>query len=121
MEQSVDDLGRALHPRAEVMANKQQDKGAVILVRVAKDQLHTVIARLREQLGTGASGYTHFFSGSQLVVVFRNAIFTVSVDPSSWGTLIAHGQARGIPKRDLSFYPRTREEARRAFDLAVDK
>jgi hypothetical protein len=53
------------------------------------------------------------------VVVFRDAVFEVTVDESTWAEVVEHGLARGVPPAELDFEPRTVADAGAVFGLTL--
>ena len=49
--------------------------------------------------------YCHFYRGDELIIVFRNEIFRVTTDPSSWIDAIEYGKELRIPIKQLDFIP----------------
>ena len=62
--------------------------------------------------------YAHFFRGMELIVVYQDRLFSVSVDSSTWEEPLGHGRAHGIPMEQLDFHPRTVIDARSFFGVA---
>ncbi len=78
-----------------------------LLVRVPGGQAHDAFAGLQAALRKDRAWYSHFFRGDELVVIYRDAIFTMSADPTTWGPAIDHGRRLGIPAEQLDFVPHT--------------
>jgi hypothetical protein len=53
--------------------------------------------------------YSHFYRNNELIVVFRDAIFKISPDKSTWKDAIAHGRSLKIADKQLDFTPNTFE------------
>jgi hypothetical protein len=53
------------------------------------------------------------------VVVFRDAVFEVTVDESTWAEVVEHGLARGVPPAELDFEPRTVADAEALFRVSL--
>jgi hypothetical protein len=47
----------------------------------------------------------HFYRGNELINVFRNKVFRVTTDRSSWIDVVEHGKIPGIPAKQLDFIP----------------
>ncbi|HEY5160559.1 MAG TPA: hypothetical protein VII83_05735 [Gaiellaceae bacterium] len=90
-----------------------------LLVRVAPDRLSTELERIRQAIAINEPWYAHFFCGDELVVVFVNAIFELSIDPMSWSPAIEHGLALGIPREQLDFWPRTPAQIEERFGVSL--
>ena len=80
-----------------VLRRQRDPHGAwvFLLVRVPGPQERETFAALQAALRKDGCWYTHFFRGEELVVIYRDATFTMSVDPATWGPAIDHGRRLG--------------------------
>jgi hypothetical protein len=113
VEDSIRD--RAAMERLRVLATRHLGSWAFALVRIPAMDLPETIARLQRGMVTDDTWYNHFFRDEDLVVVFRDAVFSVTTDPASWAPAVAHGLAGGIPSQQLDFHPRTPDAAEAFF------
>lgn len=88
------------------------------LVSVPEQQISSQISLLQENMVSGDAWYAHFFRGEELVVVYRDAVFRTTINPADWGPAVEHGLLRGVPREQLDFAPRTKEEAHSFFRVA---
>ncbi len=93
----------------EVLRRQRDPHGdwVFLLVRVAGEQGREAFARLQAALRKNETWYAHFFRGDELVVIYRDATFTISTDPATWGPVIDHGRRLGFPAEQLDFVPHT--------------
>lgn len=93
----------------EVLRRQRDPHGTwvFLLVRVRGGQERETFAGLQTALRKDGPWYAHFFRGDQLVVIYRDAIFTMSVDAETWGPAIDHGRRLGFPAEQLDFVPHT--------------
>jgi hypothetical protein len=89
-----------------------------LLVRVPRFGAEAAFQRLQASLDP-APWYAHFFAGDDLVVIYRDAIFSMTTDPATWAAAIAHGVGLGIPEAQLDFWPRTVAQAEERFGGAI--
>ncbi|MCL4520942.1 MAG: hypothetical protein M1415_05065 [Firmicutes bacterium] len=61
--------------------------------------------------------YTHFFRDFDLIVVYQDRTFSVTVVPSTWEEPIGYGSAHGIPMEQLDLHPRGVIDARLFFGV----
>lgn len=47
--------------------------------------------------------YAHFYSGDELIVVFRKKVFHITADKSTWKEAKAYGKSIGIREKQLNF------------------
>lgn len=88
-----------------------------LVVRVPEAESAAAFARLRSALQRDDAWYAHFFRGTELVVVFRDAVVATTTDPATWGPATAHGARLGIPAAQLDFRPHTIEQVAQRFGI----
>jgi hypothetical protein len=115
IEQSQQDKNIAAPAR--LVARKIVNTWAFLLVHVAGTALDEHIGALQANMVADGSWYAHYFRGKELVVVFRDAVFKVSLDQATWGPVIQYGLKKGIPVEQLDFKPATRQDAEEFFGL----
>jgi len=54
--------------------------------------------------------YAHFYRKNELIIVYRNKIFSVTLDKNSWEEAIEYGKSIGIKENQLDFIPNRFEE-----------
>jgi hypothetical protein len=86
--------------------------GLITLYKVAvgDGQLSEVIGRLQANMADRVlfkkmNFYAHFYRGNELIIVYRDRVFPVTIEKSTWTEAIAHGMSLGIPAGQLDFYP----------------
>ncbi len=113
IEQSLRDP--AIASELNIQAVKRGIQWTLLLVSVPERDLASHVDRIQSNLADDGTWYAHYFRGSELVVVYRDAVFSVSTDPASWRPAVQHGIALGIPKEQLDYAPRTRDTAMQYF------
>ncbi len=93
----------------EVLRRQRDPHGTwvFLLVRVVGEPATEAFAALQAGLRQQERWYAHFFRGDELVVIFADAIFTMSTSPATWRPAIEHGRRLGIPPEQLDFVPHT--------------
>jgi len=119
IEQSLADP--AFAETLDVVRRKRDPNGSwvFLLVRIASHRLFTEIERIRQALAADQLWYAHFFSGEKIVVVFPDAIISMTTDAVSWEAAIAHGLRLGIPREQLDFQPHAIEQVEEMFGLSL--
>jgi len=79
-------------------------------VAVPEGKIEKVIARVQENLIPNTPYYAHFYRGDDLLVVFKEKVFKIRPDKSTWNDVIEYGRALGIPDEQLDFAPTTLED-----------
>jgi hypothetical protein len=119
IEQSLAD--RSFLETVEVVHRERDPNGTwvFLLLRVPERESATTFARLQSALQQDAPWYAHFFRGSELTVVYRDAVVSMTVDPATWGPALAHGARLGIPEGQLDFFPHTIEQLAQRFGIRL--
>lgn len=117
VEQSLAD--RSFLDTVEVVHRERDPNGTwvFLLVRVPEAKGAAAFARLRAALHQDVPWYAHFFRGTELVVVFGDAVVSMTTDPATWGPALAHGARLGIPEAQLDFVPHTIEQVAERFAI----
>ena len=79
-------------------------------VSVKGSQLPEVINRVRANvtdriLFKRLSFYAHFYRENELIIVYKDRVFSITTEKSSWSEAIGYGKSLGIPASQLDFYP----------------
>ena len=83
---------------------------ALYKVRVPAGRLEDTIVRVQRNMARRIvffpqEFYAHFYRANELIVVFRDDVYRVTTDRSSWGDALDHGRALGISEKQLDFSP----------------
>ena len=100
-----------------VIAKRQVSTGEFVMVSVGSDMLAATLAMLQDNMIDvhDRCWYSHFFLGPELIIVYQDRVFAVTVDRSTWTEPIEYGIAHGIPMEQLDFHPRTVMDVRSFF------
>ena len=111
IEQSLEDpeVGSLLN----VVARKQPRDWVFLLVEVRKEALSRHLRIVQKNIRP--EWHAHYFRHDELVVVFRDIVFRVSTNPSTWRPIMQHGLAKGILPDQLHFVPNNRPDAEAFF------
>lgn len=90
-----------------------------ILISISPDQFADAVATLQDSMVNihDDCWYAHFFRGSELIVVYQDRVFSVTVDPLTWEDPIEYGREHCVPREQLDFQPRTVVDARSFFGV----
>ena len=88
---------------------------ALYKVDVPSENLEVLIQKLQSNMAKHYlhlvhEFYCHFYRGDELIIVFRNKVFRVAINPSSWKDAIEYGKGLGIPIKQLDFIPHRVED-----------
>ena len=74
-------------------------------VEIEKNNLDKAIKLIQDGMKSDAPYYTHFYDGEQIIVVFKEKIFNVKSDKSTWEPILKFGRETNIPEEQLDFWP----------------
>jgi len=90
--------------RLNVLSKKQSGNWILHKVEVEPDNIDKIIKDLQKNM-IDSKFYFHFYGNDELIIIFKDKIFRVNTDKSSWKDAIKYGKRLGIPKEQLDFYP----------------
>ena len=85
-------------------------------VAVPEGEIEKVITRVQENLIPGGPYYAHFYRDDDLIVVFKERVFRVQPDKSTWTETIEYGRNIGIPGEQLDFAPARFEDEKEYYE-----
>jgi hypothetical protein len=106
----------------QVLASRSIGSWRLLLIEVEEEKLAEQIQSLQNNMVDiqGKCWYAHFFRQQELIVVYQDRIFPVTVQPDTWGEAIQYGLTNGIPEEQLDFQPCFKSEAHTLFQLTND-
>jgi hypothetical protein len=109
---NISQRDKSIFDEIELLGKKNVFLGMVVLnkVKVASEHLERLIPKLQSNMAKHFfylihEFYCHFYRGNELIIVFRNKVFRVTTDQSSWKEAIEYGENLGIPLKQLDFIP----------------
>ena len=105
----------------QVLASRSIGSWRLLLIEV-EEELSDQIKSLQENMVDiqDKCWYAHFFRQQELIVVYQDRMFRVTVQPDTWTDAIQYGLANGIPEEQLDFQPCFKSEAFTLFQLTSD-
>jgi len=79
-------------------------------VVVPADKLENTIKEVQENLLSNKPYYAHFYRDEELIIVFKEKIFRITPDKSTWEEAIEYGHSLGILDKQLVFAPNRFED-----------
>ena len=114
---NISQRDKSIFKTIDILGKRKYLFGLLILykVKVASNKLADVIKALQNNLSDRIlfkkqEFYFHFYRDNELIIVFRDEIFKVSPDKSTWLEAIAHGRQLKIADKQLDFIPNRFED-----------
>jgi len=91
----------------KIFAKKKSEKNPWTMhgVIVPVKEIEKVIKEVQENLLPDKPYYTHFYRWDELIIVFKEKVFRVTSNKSTWKEAIEYGRSLGIPDEQLVFAP----------------
>lgn len=105
--------------RLETLAVRTIGSRTHRLIAVPDAEAGQTIALLQGAMATDPYLYAHLFRYIELIIIYPDALYRISTSPATWGPAVAWGLQRGIPREQLSFKPRTEQDAYAYFGLSA--
>ena len=100
-----------------IIGKKKVFFGFVVLYKISAspEKLDDLIQSIQENMAKRMlfafqEFYAHFYRDSELIVVFRDKVFHMTTEKSSWEDAIAYGKSLGIIEKQLDFTPNRIED-----------
>jgi len=110
---------KTIFSKLVIKGRKRILMGLVVLYRIEVEEreIDDVVTSLQKNMSTRfglkkQQYYAHFYRADELMIVFKDKIFRVKPDPSSWTEAVKYGLSIGIPPKQLDFIPNRFEDER---------
>lgn len=99
-----------------VFAIKNDGIWKIYGVEIDDRHVGDVIEQIQENMKPNESWYAHAYNDEELIVIFKNKVFTATSNPTSWQPAIDYGLQMNIPKEQLNFRPIKFEDEKQYFE-----
>jgi len=91
----------------EILGKKRSERNTWTMhrVRVPAEKIDKIIRKCQENLLDGEPYYCHFYRDEELIIVFKQKVFRVKPDKSTWKHAIEYGLSLGIPADQMEIKP----------------
>ncbi|MGA2574057.1 MAG: hypothetical protein ABSF36_07685 [Candidatus Methanomethylicaceae archaeon] len=97
---------KKLIEKLNVIGSRRSSTGLVLLkISFPAEELGKMIKLIQENLVIKEKYYAHFYRDDELVVIFKDRIFRISPEKSSWKPVIDYGLSLKIPIKQLDMKP----------------
>jgi hypothetical protein len=94
----------------KIIGSKTTSKGWILYkIEINPEEIEKVIKELQQNMEPEPF-YCHFYRDNELIVVFKEKVFRIMPDKSTWKEAIEYGKSLGIPEKQLDFSPCKIEE-----------
>jgi hypothetical protein len=73
-------------------------------IEIKDSQLENTILKIQQNMKTNEPWYAHLYNDDQLVVIFKDKVFSVKSHISTWQPIAEYGRKLNIPEGQLDFW-----------------
>lgn len=100
---NVSQKDKSLIDKFKVLGKKWAWGWILYKIEIKPKEFNNVIKQIQGNMKENF--YFHLYKNNRLVIVFKNKIFKVNTDTSTWKEAIEYGRSLNIPKKQLDFFP----------------
>lgn len=100
---NVSQKDETIFSKLKILGQKEDDGWILYRIEINPEELNQKIGELQNNLNAGF--YFHLYKNDELIVVFKEKVFIVKTDKSTWGGILKYGKSLNIPPEQLDFYP----------------
>jgi hypothetical protein len=107
---NISQKDKSIFDELKILSSKKSSKGWILYkIEVDQEKIEKVIKKLQQNMEPEPF-YCHFYRDDELIVVFKEKVFRIMPDKSTWKEAIEYGKFLGIPEKQLDFFPCKIEE-----------
>lgn len=93
-------------PKLNILGMKKASDENFTLLKISftKEKLGEMITLIKENLN-GDKWYAHFYKDEDLIVIFKDKVFRIKTDKSTWKQAVNYGLKKEIPERQMNIRP----------------
>ncbi len=99
----VSQKNKDIFKKLKIIGKKVSGEWVLYKISVPAENISNKISTLQKGMADGF--YFHFYRDNELVVVFKDRIFNIETDRSTWNAAVEYGKSLGIPGKQLDFRP----------------
>jgi len=103
----------------KTFAQKQDGSWKIYGVEIPVIEAEQAIINIQDHMKEG-TWYAHGYRDNELIVIFKDKVFRVTIDPKTWEEVIIYGGSLGIPRKQLDFLPRKVEQEQDYFNTSYE-
>ncbi len=99
----------------KIFAQKQDGDWGIYGIEIEGFKLQEVIKSIQLNMKNDSPWYAHLYNDHQLIVIFKNKVFEITPQKTSWQPAIDYGKELNIPAKQLDFQPNKFQEENNYF------
>lgn len=102
--------GKSFLNKFRIFAKKKDGNWGIYGIEVEDSKLVEVISYIQQNMNNDQPWYAHLYNEDKLIVIFKDRIFYITSDISSWAEVLEYGRELNIPEDQLDFQPNKFED-----------
>jgi hypothetical protein len=102
-------------------SSKVDGSWKIIGIEVQERDIKSVIENIQRKMKSNQPWYAHFYSDTELIVVFKEQLFYVTPHSSTWKPILEYGRKINIPEQQLDFWPNRFQDEKHYFGDTSEK
>lgn len=99
-----------------VYAIKHDGTWKIYGVEIDDSHVDDVVEQIQKNMKPNEPWYAHIYNNEELIIIFKNKVFSATSSPTSWQPAIDYGVQMNIPKGQLNFRPTKFDDENQYFE-----
>jgi hypothetical protein len=104
-----------LYQSFKVFNQKRSGKWKIYGIEIDDSILKDTITKIQENMKKDEPWYAHLYNGKDLIIIFKERVFYIKSDKSTWVPALELGKQLKIPEKQLDFHPNKFEDENNYF------
>jgi hypothetical protein len=109
---NISQKDKSIFKRLQVIGRKKALMGLITFYKIKIDlyQIDDVIRNIQNNMVRSFGPikqeyYAHFYKDNELIIAYKDKLFNVTTDRTTWAKAISHGKSLNIMEKQLDFTP----------------
>ena len=109
---NISQKDKSIFNRLQVIGKKKALMGLITFYKIKIDshQIDDVIRNIQSNMARNFGPikqefYAHFYRNNELIIAYKDKLFNVTTDRTTWAKAISHGRSLNIMEKQLDFTP----------------
>lgn len=89
----------------KIFAKRKSADWTLYGIEIDKSRLQEAIKNIQLYFKSDEPYYAHLYNDEKLIVIFKNKVFSVTPQSSTWKEIVTFGKLLNIPGEQLDFWP----------------
>lgn len=89
----------------KIFSSKQDGDWKIFGIEIDDSALQSTIGEIQKYMKSDQPWYAHLYNDKELIVIFKDKLFTVGPHKSTWSEIVEYGKSLNILESQLDFWP----------------